>query len=201
MRLAVLYVVRGDHAFGDGQACGPEAGLGQGTSAGSHDGPTIRRQLGEQPRRTWKQDYALEVLYFAALDFSVLGCVVGVRQVFTDRGEAGTAVRAGDDLVGIEIHAQPPSDAIPGRRREWNQSGRRPGRTALPYIGSAACLGCRLQHQGLFQAESQSALGWNPDLLSASEDLAYKSATGPGERSDARALAPAEQAAHQGTES
>jgi hypothetical protein len=43
---------------------------------------------------------ANDVFDFAALDFTIFGFMVSVREEFADGGEAGAAVGLADDLVG-----------------------------------------------------------------------------------------------------
>ena len=98
----------------EGQPRRPETGLGQRTRAGGHDSPAIRRQFREQPQRAWKQNHAFEVIHFAPFDFVILGGVIGVGQVFADRGQAGTSVGARDNLVRIKAVFNRPAMPHPG---------------------------------------------------------------------------------------
>ena len=87
---------------GTRQACSAKADLGQGTGAGSHDGPSIFGQAGQQVDRPGERKHAFEVFHFPAFDFAILGFVVCAGQIFAHRGEAGTAVSSRDNFLGIE---------------------------------------------------------------------------------------------------
>src|ERR1700679_4265903 len=78
------------------------ADLSQAARAGSDDGPAIGRKAGEQKDRAGQGDDSCEVRDFAALDFAILGVVVGVRQVVAHGGEAGAAVGVGNNFFRIE---------------------------------------------------------------------------------------------------
>jgi len=116
VRLAVRDVGGGDHAGGERQSGGPDADFCQAASAGGDDGPAIWGKAGEQGDRAGQGDDACEVGDFTAFDFAIFDGVVGVGQVVADRGEAGTAVGAGDDFFGIESVFDGPlmPDAIDG---------------------------------------------------------------------------------------
>ena len=74
----------------------------------------VQRSGGILASRSREGDDAFEIFDFAALDFAILGGVVGVGQVFADGGEAGASVSFGDDLLGIEAVFERPTGPYAG---------------------------------------------------------------------------------------
>ena len=88
--------------FGSGQAGRPDADFGQRAGARRNNGPAVGGKAGEQIERAGERDDSVEVFDFAALDFVVLGFMIGVGKIFAHGREAGAAMGAGDDFFGIE---------------------------------------------------------------------------------------------------
>ena len=84
------------------QAGGTKADLGQGTTAGSHDGPAVNREAGEQVERSGEWNHAFQIFDFPAFDFAILGFVVRARQIFAHRSEARTTASSRDNFLRIE---------------------------------------------------------------------------------------------------
>ena len=99
---------------GTGKPAARRPGLGQRPGAGSNDGPAIRGQLREQPQRTWKEHDALEVFHFATFDFTILGRVIGMGQVFPHCSKAGAAMRPRNYFVWIKAMLHCPAMPHPG---------------------------------------------------------------------------------------
>jgi hypothetical protein len=76
----------------------------------------VQRPGAIQPasRGPGEKHHALEILHFAALDFTVLGGVIGVGEVFADGGEAGTTVGASNYLFRIKAMLDCPATPDPG---------------------------------------------------------------------------------------
>jgi len=102
MRLAVRHFAGRDQTRGQRKTGRTQADFGERTSGGRNDGPTVGGKAREQSERAGQRDDALEVFHFAALDFAVLGFVVGVREIVANRGHAGASVSASYDFGGIE---------------------------------------------------------------------------------------------------
>lgn len=108
MRLAVSNVAGGNQFPGEREARRADADFSQGAGTRGNDGPAIRGKAGQKGECTGQRDHAFEVRDFAAFDFAVLGFVIRVREIFADSRQAGTAVGAGDHLLGIESMLKSP---------------------------------------------------------------------------------------------
>src|SRR5258708_26313860 len=99
------------------QTCRPNSHFRQRTCAGSHNGPAIRGESGEQFKSSGERNHALKILHFAALHFAVLGGMIGVREILANVCDARAAMRAGHHFFRIESMLEGPAPPDTGDRR------------------------------------------------------------------------------------
>jgi hypothetical protein len=116
--LAVVNVAGGDEMMDVfPQSGGAKTDFGEGTGGGGDDGELAGSRGGEQVFGAGKRDDVGDVFDFGTLHPGVFGKVdggVGVREEFTDGGEAGAAVGELDSGVGVEIMFAGPADPDTG---------------------------------------------------------------------------------------
>jgi hypothetical protein len=75
------------------------------------------RQSRQQLAGAREKDHTFDILNLAALDLSIFGNVIRIRQVLADGRQAGTPVRAAYNLRGIETALEGPLSPYPSHCR------------------------------------------------------------------------------------
>src|SRR5689334_19805864 len=102
MRLAMRNVIGGNHFAGKRKPRSLNSHFCQSSRAGGNDRPAVFRQALQQFERSRQRNDTLDIFNLTALHFAILQLMISVREIFPNRGKAGTAVGTGDDLLRVE---------------------------------------------------------------------------------------------------